>query len=232
MSRALPILLLLTTACSVKSGDGLAGSELRDLDDFDAIDNATNVPVRVEVGPAQAVEVDCDENLLPFIETAVEDGTLELALPAGVTLMPTVSCEVIVTVPTLRRVLSSDIGGVDVSGEVWELSYVRNTGLGDVAVTGIDVASLRAVNRQGGGLFLAGLADWADLDNLGSGGIDAGELVCEDADVTNAGSGEVTVTVTGTVVVHVSAEGDVVLLGEPEEVQTQDDGCGDVEQGG
>ncbi len=229
MSRALPILLLLLTGCSVKNGDGLSSSEVRDLDGFDSISNDSNVPVVVEVGPTQSVEVSCDGNLLPLIETASEDGMLEVSIPFDTTILPTVACQVDVTMPALRWVDSSDVGGVDVSGLVADLAYVRNTGLGEVIVTGIDTPYLRAINRLGGGLVLAGSVEWADLDSLGAGGIEAAELVCEGADVTNSGSGDVMVTVTGTVVVHVSDEGDVVVLGDPDQVISEDNGCGDVD---
>ena len=231
MSRALPFLLLALTACSVTNGDGIAGSEMRELEDFDAIANASNVPVVVEVGPAQSVRISCDQNLLPLIETQVEGGMLEVSIPFDTTVVPTLPCQLDVTVPSLVEVQNSDIGGVEVFGAVVDLGYARNTGLGEIAAAGIDTASLRAVNRHGGGLVLAGVVDWADLDNLGAGGIQAEELVCEGADVTNSGSGDVTVTVTGTAVVHVSDTGNVVLLGDPDEVITEDSGCGDVEQG-
>ncbi len=229
MSRALFVLTLALTACSVKKGDGIAANELRSVDDFDAVANATDLPVIIEVGPEQTLELSCDENLLPWMETSVTDGMLVVELRPDLVLEPSVPCQLAVTVPTLHWLESSGGGGFEVFGLVNELEYVRNTGPGNVMVTGIRSETLRAINRYRGGMELAGTATWADLTNLGKGGIDAEALSCEHAEVSNDGDGDISVTVTETISVEVTDDGDVIIYGDPDEVKTEDSGCGDVE---
>jgi hypothetical protein len=228
MTRTISVLLLGLTACSVKDGNGVPGTEVRDLEAFEAVTNNSTLPVLIEVGPAQNVTVDCDENLLPHITTEVTAGVLIPSVDPSTTLIPTIACELTITTPYLDRIQNSSTGGVEVIGDLAGLSYIRNSGWGDMFVDGIDAASVRIFSQSKGRLVLSGLADVAALDSSGAGGIEAGELVCIDVNINSSGAGDVVVTVTDTANVHVEGDGDVVLHGDPETVTTDDDGCGDV----
>lgn len=225
LSFALPLVL---TACSIGQGDGIPGSETRDLDSFEAITNNTELPVLVEVGPEQSVTVGCDENLLELVSTQVRYGTLEVTLPAEIALNPTVACEVVVTVPWLSRIRSTSAGGVQATGLLDDLESVYNSGWGVVTAEGIVAQSLRVEARGRGRTVLAGEAHLAILDSSGVGGIEAVELICDSVDVRSSGSGDVTVTVTDSAQVSITGDGDVILEGDPEEVEVSDGGCGDV----
>ena len=59
-------------------GNGVPGTEVRDVTAFDRVDirNAFGATVRVEGGSQSSVVVGADENLLPYIETYVQGTTL------------------------------------------------------------------------------------------------------------------------------------------------------------
>jgi hypothetical protein len=228
MKRASAALLVGLVACSVKDGDGIESSELREIASIQAIRNDSTLPVLVEVGPEQTVEVVCDDNLLPYILTEVSGGVLSPGIEPGFEIVPTVTCEILVTVPSLDWLRNGSIGGIDASGDLAGLGSVINSGRGNLIAVGVDTASLRVLSQGAGRLVLAGIADVAELDSSGGGGIEAGELVCSDANIHNSGSGDVVVTVTDRANVHIEGDGDVVLHGDPEVVETDDDGCGDV----
>lgn len=78
-------LLVLTPGFSFQSqaqwqkGSGNIGRETRDLPAYDKIDVGGVAEVRLSQGPVQVTEVEADENLLPFVKTTVEDGTLNVS---------------------------------------------------------------------------------------------------------------------------------------------------------
>jgi hypothetical protein len=228
MKRASAALLFGLAACSVKDGDGIESTELRELAAIQAIRNDSTLPVLVEVGPDQHVEVLCDDNLIPYVLTEVSGGVLVPAIEPGIEIVPTVACEIHVAVPSLDWIRSTSTGGVEAGGDLAGLDSVFNSGRGDLLAEGIDTATLRVISQGRGRLVLAGIADVADLDSSGVGGIEAAELICSDANVHNSGDGDVVVTVTDNANVHIEGGGDVVLHGDPDVVTTEDDGCGDV----
>jgi hypothetical protein len=223
-----PVFLIALTACSVKTGDGVIASEARELDSFAAVTNNADIPMSVEVGPEHSVELVCDENLLAYIETRIVHDSLELNVPADLVLEPSAKCALLVTMPSLTRIQNKASGGVEAAGLLVDLDYVRNTGWGTVTAAGIEAGTLRVISEWRGRMVLAGTAQAAILDNDGAGGIEALELVCNTADIDNSGNGDVTVTVTDYAQVSVTGDGDVVLEGDPDEVEVADDGCGDV----
>lgn len=228
MKRASAVLLFGLAACSVKDGNGIDSVELRELAAIEAIRNDSTLPVLVEVGLDQTVEVRCDDNLIPYVLTEVSGGVLTPGIEPDIEIVPTVACEILVTVPSLDWIRNGANGGVEAFGDLAGLGTVVNSGRGDLLAEGIDSASLRVVSEGRGRMILAGIADVADLDSSGVGGIEAAELICSDANVHNSGEGDVVVTVTDNASVHIEGGGDVVLHGDPDVVTTEDDGCGDV----
>jgi hypothetical protein len=228
MKRALPLLVLGLMACNTHQGDGTPASEVRELADFQGVRNDASIPLLTEVGPATSVEVFCDENLLEFIQTEIHNGTLTIEQPPETVLAPAATCEVMVTTPLLERVQAGSTGDVLVTGDLVGLSYARNSGWGDIVIDGIDSRSLRLISEGRGGLFLAGVVDATTMDSSGAGGIAAADLTAATAFMVNSGSGDITATVTDHATVRIEGDGDVVLLGDPESVEVEDAGCGDV----
>lgn len=226
----LQLLLLpaILTACAVVKGDGQATSEPRELSSFDAVSNATMVPVSVEVGQEQSVEVLCDDNLIEYILTDVEGQTLKIHITNGVLAQPVADCEVLITAPELRELESSGSGGLEAWGVLSGLARVHSSGSGRVDVRDIHTDAIEAQNSGSGGITLAGVAGFASLDNSGSGGINGQALVCEGAELDNSGSGSISLTVNGDVELHLSGSGNVELFGEPVVGEQSDSGSGDV----
>ncbi len=228
MTRTIPLLFLGLMACTTKDGNGVQSNELRELGSFEAVRNNSSVPILVDVGPALSVEVFCDENLLSLVETEVHGDTIEVNLPAEIVIVPTATCEVAITMPSLIRAHVTSTGDLFAQGELSDLDYVRNSGWGDVQLEGIATAELRLISQGRGRMLLAGTAEVVAMDNTGAGGIEAGQLISADANVYNAGSGDITATVTERATVQIVGDGDVVLHGDPETLEVDDDGCGDL----
>ncbi len=228
MNRVLPLLFLGLIGCSLKDGNGEQSAEFRDIEGFTSVRNASSIPMIVDVGPDFSVEVLCDENLLGFIETRLRSDTLELSHPTDTAIAPEAVCEVAVTMPVLDRVHASSNGDIEAVGDLSGVSYVRISDRGDVFLDGIDTSQLRLINQSRGQMVLTGVVDVLAMSSAGAGGIDAGELVATIANISNTGDGDITANVTDHATVSIQGEGDVVIYGDPEVVEVDDDGCGDV----
>ncbi|HET9135848.1 MAG TPA: head GIN domain-containing protein, partial [Candidatus Kapabacteria bacterium] len=67
-----------TIACSEIRGSGKIISEKRSLSGFTGIDAGGAVELQVTQGNEFSVEVQTDDNIMPLIQTTVEDGTLHI----------------------------------------------------------------------------------------------------------------------------------------------------------
>jgi len=67
-----------TIACSQIRGSGKIVSEKRSLSGFTGIDAGGAIELQVTQGNNFSVEVQTDDNIMPFVQTTVEDGTLHI----------------------------------------------------------------------------------------------------------------------------------------------------------
>lgn len=225
--------------CTNIQGNGVSARELRELPDFDSVGNGLALDVIVEVaeGTTQEVVIDCDENLLPHIETSVEWGTLLFETDPLVTLSPRTSCVARVRAPRLVGLASSGSGSVVASGALDELEDIASSGSGGVDVVepvtsdslsievsgsgSVIVASFEgdALSIHGSGSGMAeidgGRAALLSIHSSGSGGVRAAELEAARAEVTSSGSGDVELTATGALEARLSGSGNVIVSGDP-----------------
>lgn len=120
----------------------------------------------------------------------------------------------------------SGSGDVDVDGHVVGLD-VTSDGSGDVKVDGIDGGPVTVLLKGAGAAELTGTADRADLSALGSGDLDASDLVLLNATVHAGRSGDIEVHATQLVDGKLEGSGNVKIEGGAAS-KVIDDGSGDV----
>lgn len=239
----------------IHEGNGRSATEDRAVDAFSGVIATMSIPVDVVAGPAPAVTVTCDANLLEFIDTDVEGGDLIVrSTPDGdrfVAIEPTVDCRVEITTDGVARLVVTGSGPMTVTGDdLGGLGAITSTGSGgltihgtavngDVAVTstgsgGIDldgiVAGSTAILQSGSGpvAVRGGTTDTLALTMTGSGGLDAAAFVAGDLDATVSGSGGGEVTVTDSVEATLTGSGGLVIHGDPVARDVTSTGSGDV----
>jgi hypothetical protein len=67
-----------TIACSEIRGSGKIISEKRSLTGFTGVDAGGAIELQVTKGNNYSVEVQTDDNIMPFVQTTIEDGTLHI----------------------------------------------------------------------------------------------------------------------------------------------------------
>jgi hypothetical protein len=196
----IPVVFAWVAACGcagnpVVRGSGAIRSEQREVAGFTAISLSGGGDVQVEQSGVESLTVEAEENLLPLLETRVDNGRLTLGSRPNVNISPTRPIRYHVTVKSLTA--------LNISGS------------GSFRVEGIDTPRLRADISGSGSATLAGRADDVRLIVSGSGDYDAAGLASKTASVEISGSGSATVNASERVEAHVSGSGSVRYLGNP-----------------
>jgi hypothetical protein len=226
-----------SSACTfeVIEGSGDSATEQREVPAFKAVSNASMLDVELVVGAEQLVEITCDDNLLDYLRTEVDDGELKLFQPTVidepnhfVELDPRTDCRAVIATPRVVAVRNVGSGELESSGALDELAEVESTGSGDTRLVDIDVTRLEVRVTGSGDVELAGCVSTLDLESTGSGSIFAAGVAARDATVKVTGSGDVEIAASGDVDVKITGSGDVYIAGRPGSLQVSTPGSGRV----
>jgi hypothetical protein len=198
------VMLALCSACSLPGtvvGNGDAVTEQRDVGGFSGVSADNLVRVEVSVGEPGPVVLTCDKNLLPYIESEVDDGVLHIRTANLRSLRSDLDCVALVTAPGFDLLRSSGSGGL-VGESIFDgLGDVESTGSGRVAVGGAVAGAVFVRNTGSGGIQLdVASADVLDVDDTGSGAVRVDGISVGFVDARGSGSGGITLSgVTDTV---------------------------------
>ena len=189
-------------------GSGVAKRETREVSAFKQIHVQGAARLSVDVGDKQAVTVETDDNVLPLIETRVEDESLVIRPLPDHTFDSKLPVTVTVTVPALEA--------------------LRVSGAVDAQARGVTAQRFVLVISGSGNVRVAGKADAVDVTISGSGNVDAHELVADTARVAISGSGQIKVHAEQTLEAQISGSGDVRYAGKPKTVNKHISGSGSI----
>ncbi|MFN0245213.1 MAG: head GIN domain-containing protein [Planctomycetota bacterium] len=176
------------------SGSGVEKVETRAVADFKRIQIACSADLSVRIGSPTAVTVSGDDNIVPHLQTEVQNGVLVIKMEEG-GYRHRRGLRVTATVPALE--------GVSVSGS------------SDVDVSGVSGRSLDLAVAGSGDITASGEVDALSVSVSGSGDLRLFGLKARQATVQIAGSGDVTVHAVEALSAAVSGSGDVRYRGEP-----------------
>ena len=244
MKRVIPaIILAMTTlaACDMFidciDGNGDVETELRDAVPFTAIANETSFHVNYIQDDEYSITVEAESNILPYIETDITSGSLEIRTIRGVHCLNYTRHPVVtVTAPHISEIVSAGSGdffsgplsGTDVkivnsgSGDITagtitgtEVSIVIS-GSGNVITDDIASTSMKATLSGSGDLTMSGEAVTSRYVVSGSGTAFSRYFASDNATVTMSGSGSVYATVNDNLNAVISGSGNLYLLGDPD----------------
>lgn len=216
------------------SGDVL--QQERAVSRLTGVELATIGTLHVEVGEREKLRVEAEDNLLPYIETEVRDGTLTVVTQRDVKLRTTKPVHYYLTIPELGRIVVSSSGDVEVSdAQVNRLSValsssgnlemgdlecdtltVRISSAGDMAVGQLYATALHVHASSSGHLSIAGgEVEQQDITLDGSGDYTARELTSAEAEVTLTSSGAATIQVHKHLRADLRSSGDLYYAGKP-----------------
>jgi Putative auto-transporter adhesin, head GIN domain len=191
-------------------GSGKSATETRTVPPFTSVDLTGAANVSITTGTVQKVSVTADDNLLSYITTTVDGGTLKIGSKPG-SYSSHVDTHVDVTVPSLDALTLS--------------------GSGNITVIGVDATSLALMLKGAGNLSADGTVDELGATVSGAGNLELRELVAKRAVAEVSGTGRMAVHATESLDASVSGTGEIVYTGEPTHVTTSVSGTGSIRKG-
>lgn len=214
----LPLLLAaFVLSCNYREtvrGNGNVITESRTVSSFKNIQLRGSMNIKLVNGSAQSVEIQGEENILPYVETNVSGGKLMVKYTDDIHINTRRDVTVTVTLPELQEL---DItGSGDITGET---KFTSNddislgiTGSGNMKLE-LDAPSIEAKITGSGDMYLSGNTRDITCNTTGSGKIDATGLKAENAVVKTFGSGNIHVFASVKLDATINGSGDITYKG-------------------
>ena len=216
------ITILFTTSCDYITGERVRGNgnlktEQRSESNFTGVSSHGDYDVYLSQGSSYSVRIEAEENLIPYIETFVDDNVLKIRTKDGYNLDNSTDLKVFVSAPSFATVKTSGSGNIYSDGRLSNTSpiEVEVSGSGDVKVT-LNAPEIRAELNGSGNINISGETKNFTGSILGSGDINAGELKSEGVDLKITGSGNAEVYASVKLNVGITGSGDVRYHGSPD----------------
>ncbi|HTN06733.1 GIN domain-containing protein [Agriterribacter sp.] len=192
------------------TGNGSIQTQERDVSAFTKVATQGSTIIHIVQGTDFEVKVKGYANLLPYLKTTVNNGTLSVRYEDTRNVRNDNS-EVYITMPVLTGLSSSGSGDMHVAGE-----FNNNTNF-DVYISGSANITVEK-----------GAAENFVLRSSGSGSFDSFGFIAQHADIAISGSGEAGITVVQKLKVKINGSGSVYYKGDPATVDNDISGSGKV----
>lgn len=208
---------LILAGCSnnVIRGSGEIETAVRVVEDFDRIVLSGSGEVILTQDDGVSLTLETDDNVMEFVRTEVNGGTLELGFVPGQTMISPTQLTFYVVVEDLSGLTISGSGDIEADRLAADRLEITVSGSGDVVITDLQAESLDLLITGSGDIDLTGAAGTQTLTISGSGMYRAGDVCSPAVDVTISGSGEAVVCATETLDADISGSGSVNYYGFP-----------------
>lgn len=234
MKTFFTLLLIATTTFTTNAqaliGNGTLKTETREVSNFSGVVSNGPFDVVIIYGDTKAVNMEADENLLPYIETVVGKNTLVIQFKDERSVKTKNKIRVTVSATKLNTIVLNASGTITADGKF------TNDGDTDITIAGsgnLDLSFdsfgiLSTVINGNGNMKLKGNARELNAAINGSGDIDAYGVTVDQASVAIRGSGNVNITVNKSLSASIAGSGNVNYKGSATDVVEQSSGSGKV----
>ncbi|NML40909.1 DUF2807 domain-containing protein [Chitinophaga sp. G-6-1-13] len=227
------LVVLLSSFTNIRNerirGNGQMKTETRTAGNFDKISTGGVYNIELQQGNTNSIQVEAEENLLPYIETTISGGELEVTTRKGVNIDPSKKIIVRVTIQQVKKLSAS--GACSYTGK----GLIKSDNL-KLEFSGATHANLELNARElkvgmsgASKVDLKGSCDKVAYQASGAANIEALDFQTQEAEIGISGSGEAKVAVEKKLNVSVSGVGKVRYKGTPA-VNQSVSGMGNVRQ--
>lgn len=195
-------------------GNGIPESETRFARPFSEVNSNGNFIVHVSPGDFYEVIVNAESNLLPYIETDVRNGKLNISVEGISSLCNTRPMEIFVVTPELQAVRISGSGEITTGYYTPEHFEAVISGSGNIE-TAVDAPNATLNISGSGKIDIYGNIRNTEMIISGSGKIFAYDLSTSHCKAVISGSGSMFVNASRTLDVRISGSGNVFYQGNP-----------------
>lgn len=194
-------------------GNGVLKTEERSVDSFTGVASHGSFDVIVANGSA-AVKIEAEENVLPYIETIVENGILHIRTKDGFWLSTKLDGKIYVTAPLLNSIKSFGSGNITGASKLSSPDKIelKVTGSADINLD-VNTPDVSGEITGSGNMKLTGETKKFSATIAGSGDVKAYDLKSEETIIKISGSGSADVYASVKLDVRVAGSGDVNYKG-------------------
>lgn len=200
--------LNVTVGWGGECGSGNVVTENRDLSGFNGVEVGGVFKVEIVAGKEYSVEVEADDNLVPLINTEVEDGVLKIGTEKSISKKS--ALKIRISAPNIETLDTSGVSGITLSG-------VKNSALS------IQSSGASKINVEGATGNLT-------IDVSGASVVDAVGLQATNAKVRASGASKITVNASNEIDADLSGASKVRYAGDPKNIIRNTSGASRVEQ--
>jgi len=187
--------------------------------------------VQISYGNSNSIVVQADENLLPYIETTVQDGKLTIKSKKNVNLKSRSKIIVTVSMTKINGLQLSGSGNINADGNFTSdaKTSVMLSGSGNIKLNSGSFKDLDvAVSGSGNVDLKRGSADNVSVSISGSGNIDCSGISCDNVNARISGSGNARVNANKSIDAIISGSGNVFYKGAVTNISSKVVGSGKV----
>jgi hypothetical protein len=227
MKKALCFLLILLSlllcSCDVGispgsvQGSGRIGSEDRQVQGIRGVTLATSGDLTIALGSQESLRVEAEDNLLPYLETQVRNGTLTIGTRPNTNLRPTRPIRYALTVKSLEALAITSSGNIAAPPLPADRFTATISSSGNMRLAGLNANNLQVQISSSGNLEIneGEVKQQSIIIISSSGQYKAGGVRSQTADVRLSSSGNATIWVTGSLNAQLSSSGNVNYYGRP-----------------
>jgi hypothetical protein len=197
-------------------GNGVLKSETREVGSFTGLSSGGPMSVEISYGTSTSLKIEGDENILPYIETYVKDGTLKIKVKDLNSVSPQIKLKIQVSMTAIDAISQSGSGMVSGSGNF------ENNGSTDFSMSGSGRIELTFAKFNGANISMSGSGSIElkgsingnlDMHQSGSGNINCINAPCDNATASISGSGTMKLNASKSIDLHISGSGDIYYTG-------------------
>lgn len=209
-------------------GNGHLKKETRNPGEFTHISSSGSWDVMVAYGSTCSVQVEGDENLLPYIITELESNQIKIHSKKNTNLRSKNKIVIYITLPKLSGIDLSGSGTIVGEGKFHTEGTLQTnlSGSGNIKLLFNTAQSVTIRIAGSGDIQLEGKAENAEISISGSGNADCNKLQVDHAVARISGSGNVHIFSNKSVKASISGSGNVEYRGPATDIESHAAGSG------
>jgi hypothetical protein len=222
------IVAALICSCTHISGNGNIITEKRTVKEFDGVRTSGSIDIEVSNNPGQSVEIEADENIMPYIITETDGSLLDVHYKDGVSVM-NVHAKAYVSAPLIKKLSVRGSGNIESKNILRHDGFIETGifGSGNISAT-VDAPDVKAEISGSGNLSLQGRCKNFEGSISGSGDLKCSDLLSENADVSIFGSGNAHIYSSVRLKASTTGSGDIYYKGKPSSTDIHKTGSGNI----
>lgn len=197
-------------------GNGNVTTETRKTDSYDKIAVGGSFDVVLVAGKEGNITIKGEENLLPYIETIVENNKLKVRYKKNVSIRTTKALTVTVPFTDLKGVALGGSGNITSTALIKSKDFGVSMGGSGKITLEVEATKIGTSIGGSGSINLSGKADEFKCSIAGSGSINAYDLQVDTTSASIAGSGSVKTSTKSSIKASVAGSGNIYYKGDPE----------------